>query len=67
VIDATIVRMILVPSLMAVVGRYNWWLPDRLARALRVAPSPLLWDGDVAVATAGAKEAGGRAEAPPPA
>ena len=36
VIDATIVRMILVPSLMAVMGRYNWWLPDRLARLLRV-------------------------------
>ena len=67
VIDATIVRMVLVPSLMAVVGRYNWWLPDRLARILRVAPSPLLWDGEVAVATAGAKEAGDGAGAPPPA
>ena len=41
-IDATIVRMALVPSLMAVLGRYNWWLPTRMARVLRVAPSPLL-------------------------
>ncbi len=41
VIDATIVRMVLVPSLMAVLGRYNWWLPDRVAGALRVTPSPL--------------------------
>jgi uncharacterized membrane protein YdfJ with MMPL/SSD domain len=26
-IDATLVRAILVPSLMAVFGRWNWWLP----------------------------------------
>lgn len=26
-IDATIVRMILVPSLMKLMGRWNWWLP----------------------------------------
>jgi RND superfamily putative drug exporter len=26
-IDATVVRAILVPSLMAVFGRWNWWLP----------------------------------------
>jgi len=26
-IDVTIVRMILVPSLMALFGRWNWWLP----------------------------------------
>jgi RND superfamily putative drug exporter len=31
-IDATIVRALLVPSLMAVLGRWNWWLPDRAAR-----------------------------------
>ncbi|HEV7134529.1 MAG TPA: MMPL family transporter [Gaiellaceae bacterium] len=30
-IDATLVRAILVPSLMAVFGRWNWWLPGRLA------------------------------------
>jgi putative drug exporter of the RND superfamily len=23
-------------------GRWNWWLPDGLARVLRVAPSPLV-------------------------
>jgi RND superfamily putative drug exporter len=40
-LDVTIVRMVLVPSLMTVLGRYNWWLPRRVARALRVAPSPL--------------------------
>lgn len=28
-IDATLVRAILVPSLMTVLGRWNWWLPKR--------------------------------------
>ncbi len=31
-VDATIVRALLVPSLMAVLGRWNWWLPAGLAR-----------------------------------
>ena len=31
-VDATIIRAILVPSLMALFGRYNWWLPAPLAR-----------------------------------
>ena len=26
-IDVTLVRVILVPSLMAIFGRWNWWLP----------------------------------------
>jgi RND superfamily putative drug exporter len=29
-IDATLIRLLLVPSLMAVLGRWNWWLPSRL-------------------------------------
>ncbi|MEO6470974.1 MAG: MMPL family transporter [Aeromicrobium sp.] len=29
-IDATIVRALLVPSLMALLGHRNWWAPDRL-------------------------------------
>ena len=44
-VDATIVRAILVPSLMAIMGRYNWWLPARVARLVRVAPSPLAEHG----------------------
>jgi RND superfamily putative drug exporter len=39
-LDATIVRAVLVPSSMAVFGRWNWWLPARVARVARVAPSP---------------------------
>jgi RND superfamily putative drug exporter len=26
-LDATLVRILLVPSLMAILGRWNWWLP----------------------------------------
>jgi uncharacterized membrane protein YdfJ with MMPL/SSD domain len=40
-IDATIVRALLVPSLMALFGRYNWWLPRGVARLFHVRPSPL--------------------------
>jgi RND superfamily putative drug exporter len=40
-IDATIVRALLVPALVSLFGRWNWWLPTWLARALFVAPSPL--------------------------
>lgn len=40
-LDATLVRMVVLPSLMAVIGRWNWWLPTRVARIARVAPSPL--------------------------
>jgi putative drug exporter of the RND superfamily len=40
-IDATLVRALLVPALVSLFGRWNWWLPDRLARVLRVVPSPV--------------------------
>jgi putative drug exporter of the RND superfamily len=38
-IDATVVRALLVPALMSLFGRWNWWLPPWLARALLVAPA----------------------------
>ena len=41
-IDATIVRALMVPALVSTFGRWNWWLPDWLARVLFVEPSPLL-------------------------
>jgi len=43
-IDATLVRALLVPALVSVCGRWNWWLPARPARLLRVQPSPLTPD-----------------------
>jgi RND superfamily putative drug exporter len=33
-IDATLVRALLVPALMAIMGRWNWWLPTRLDRSV---------------------------------
>jgi uncharacterized membrane protein YdfJ with MMPL/SSD domain len=33
-IDATIVRLILVPATMELLGDWNWWLPKPLARIL---------------------------------
>jgi RND superfamily putative drug exporter len=40
-LDVTIVRALLVPSMMKLFGRWNWWLPERVARIARVTPSPL--------------------------
>jgi RND superfamily putative drug exporter len=33
-VDATIVRMVLVPSVMQLLGRRNWWIPGWLDRVL---------------------------------
>jgi uncharacterized membrane protein YdfJ with MMPL/SSD domain len=33
-IDATIVRLVLVPTAMELFGKWNWWLPSGIARAL---------------------------------
>jgi RND superfamily putative drug exporter len=33
-LDATLVRLILVPATMELMGRWNWWLPRPLARVL---------------------------------
>jgi uncharacterized membrane protein YdfJ with MMPL/SSD domain len=33
-LDATLVRLILVPATMEILGRWNWWLPGPLARVL---------------------------------
>jgi hypothetical protein len=38
-IDATIIRGVLAPAFVAILGRWNWWLPHRPARILRVEPS----------------------------
>ena len=38
-LDAVIIRSLLLPSLVGVLGRWNWWLPAPIARLLRVAPS----------------------------
>jgi len=33
-VDATVIRMLLVPSVMQLMGRANWWLPGWLGRLL---------------------------------
>ena len=38
-LDATLVRSVLVPSLVSLFGSWNWMLPDSVARVLRVKPS----------------------------
>jgi putative drug exporter of the RND superfamily len=50
-LDATIVRMVLVPAVMQLLGRANWWIPRWLDRAL-----PRL-DGDAVHAQAAAERA----------
>jgi RND superfamily putative drug exporter len=37
--DATVIRALLVPAAVSLFGRWNWWLPERPARVLRVQPS----------------------------
>jgi RND superfamily putative drug exporter len=38
-LDATIVRGVLLPATVAILGHWNWWLPHLPARVLRVEPS----------------------------
>jgi RND superfamily putative drug exporter len=39
-IDATVVRSLLVPALVSMFGSWNWWLPGWAARVLRVPAVP---------------------------
>jgi RND superfamily putative drug exporter len=38
-LDATVIRALIVPAVIALMGRWNWWLPPGPARLLRVQPS----------------------------
>jgi putative drug exporter of the RND superfamily len=40
-LDATVIRALIVPAVIALMGRWNWWLPSWSARILRVKASPL--------------------------
>jgi uncharacterized membrane protein YdfJ with MMPL/SSD domain len=37
-LDATVVRAIMVPATMKLIGDWNWYLPERVRRALRLPP-----------------------------
>jgi RND superfamily putative drug exporter len=39
ILDATVIRALLVPAVVSLFGRWNWWLPSRPAKLLRVEPS----------------------------
>ena len=43
-LDATLIRGVLAPAVVALLGRWNWWLPGWAARLLRVEPSPVQVD-----------------------
>src|ERR1039457_3323855 len=58
-IDATLVRLVLVPAVMELLGRANWGLPGPLPRTLPASPAappsgnePLAADGETVPATA---------------
>lgn len=40
-IDATIIRGLLLPSAMVLLDRWNWWLPNSIAKLTRTKASPL--------------------------
>ncbi len=50
-LDATIIRALLVPALVSLMGRWNWWLPTVPARFLRIAPSYPRHESTLATAT----------------
>jgi putative drug exporter of the RND superfamily len=39
-LDAFVIRTLVVPALVALLGRWNWWMPPTVARVLRVGPAP---------------------------
>jgi RND superfamily putative drug exporter len=42
--DATVIRALLVPSLMRVLGKWNWWMPKPVAKLLLVRDAPAVPD-----------------------
>ncbi|MEY9856462.1 RND superfamily putative drug exporter [Catenulispora sp. GAS73] len=39
ILDAVVVRMLLLPALVSLFGKANWWMPERVARLLRLPAS----------------------------
>jgi RND superfamily putative drug exporter len=40
-LDATLIRALLVPALVSLLGKWNWWFPKPIAHVLRVPPRPV--------------------------
>jgi putative drug exporter of the RND superfamily len=47
-LDATVIRALIVPAVISLMGRWNWWLPPGPAKLLRVEPSILRPAGEEA-------------------
>ena len=47
-VDATIIRGLLVPSVVVILGEANWWMPEGLARSCASRPERLAPSGHVA-------------------
>ena len=56
IVDATVIRGVLAPALVALFGRVNWWLPRPAARLLRIAPLTPERSGELAVPTGQARQ-----------
>jgi RND superfamily putative drug exporter len=41
ILDATVIRSLLVPAAVSLLGRWNWWMPQSLAALLRVPANPV--------------------------
>jgi RND superfamily putative drug exporter len=39
-LDATVVRALMVPAAMKLIGRWNWYLPEGVRKAMRLKPAP---------------------------
>jgi putative drug exporter of the RND superfamily len=39
-LDATVIRALLLPALVSLLGDWNWWFPRPVARLLRVPATP---------------------------
>jgi RND superfamily putative drug exporter len=39
-LDATVVRALMVPAAMKLLGRWNWYLPEGVRKAMRLRPAP---------------------------
>ena len=59
-LDATVVRMVLVPATMEVLGDRNWWLPRSLDRILPVVHVDVVDDLDAELAALAAARTAGK-------
>ncbi len=52
IIDATVIRGVLAPALVVLLGRANWWLPPTAARLLGITPLTARKSRDTSAANA---------------